>query len=87
MYNVVIKRKMLRNLRKMPEQIQKKMGNLVEDLRDKGPIRNDWPNYGKLGAERYHCHLAHHWVACWYWERNSITIEVYYAGSRENAPY
>lgn len=42
MYNVVIKRKMLRNLRKIPEQIQKKMGNLVEDLRDKGPIRNDW---------------------------------------------
>ena len=40
MYNVVIKRKMLRNLRKMPEQIHKKMGNLVEDLRDKGPVRN-----------------------------------------------
>ena len=78
---------MLRNIRKMPEQLQKKMGNLIEDLRDKGPIRNDWPNYGKLGGERYHCHLAHHWIACWYWEKNSITIEVYYAGSRENAPY
>ena len=87
MYNVIIKRKLLRNIRKMPEQIQKKMANLVEDLRDKGPIRNDWPNYGKLGPERYHCHLAYHWVACWHWEKDTITIEVYYAGSRENAPY
>jgi len=71
----------------MPEQIQKKMANLVEDLRDKGPIRGDWQNFSKLGENRYHCHLTYKWVACWLWERNSMRIEVYYAGSRENAPY
>jgi DNA-binding XRE family transcriptional regulator len=38
-YEVIIKKKVLRGLRKMPEQIQMKMANLVEDLRDKGPIR------------------------------------------------
>ncbi len=31
--------------------------------------------------------LAHKWVACWKHEKNTIIIEVYYAGSRENAPY
>ncbi|MBM3238896.1 hypothetical protein FJZ31_21605 [Candidatus Poribacteria bacterium] len=87
MYEVVIRRKVLKSLRIMPEQIQKKMANLVEDLRDKGPIRSDWPNFSNLGENRYHCHLAYKWVACWFCERNSMRIEVYYAGSRENAPY
>ena len=69
----------------MPVRMQKKMANLVEDLRDNGPIRSDWPNFSKLGENRYHCHLAYKWVACWTHE--NMRIEVYYAGSRENAPY
>jgi len=87
MYEVFVKKKVLRSLRRMPEQIQKKMANLVEDLRDKGPIRSEWPNFSKLGEDRYHCHLAYKWVACWSCEKKSVRIEVYYAGSRENAPY
>ena len=87
MYEIVIRKKVLRSLRRMPEQIQKKIANLVEDLRDKGPIQSDWPNFSKLSENRYHCHLAYKWVACWLCERNSTKIEVYYAGSRENAPY
>jgi hypothetical protein len=87
MYEVIVKRRTLKGLRKMPEQIQMKMANLVEDLRDKGPIRKEWPNFGKLGPDAYHCHLSHHWVACWLCQKNSRIIEVYYAGSRENAPY
>ena len=87
MYNVVIQKKMLRNLHKMPEQVQKAMANLVEDLRDKGPVRNEWPNFSRLGQDRYHCHLAYKWIACWSHKKDSMTIEVYYAGSRENAPY
>ena len=71
----------------MPEPMQKKMANLVEDLRDKGPMRNDWPSFSKLGKDQYHCHLAHSWVVCWSHERSSVVIEVSYAGSRENAPY
>lgn len=87
MYEVIIKRKMLRNIRRIPEAIQVRMANLADDLRDRGPIRSDWPNFSKLGKDRYHCHLSHGWVACWYHERNSVVIEVCYAGSRENAPY
>ena len=36
-------------------------------------------------ANEYHCHLSYHWVACWRHEKETIEIEVYYAGSRENA--
>ena len=60
---------------------------LVEDLKELGPIRTDWPYYSKLGKEKYHCHLGHSWVACWIHKKNTVIIEVYYAGSRENAQY
>lgn len=50
-------------------------------------MQKNWPNYSKLGDSKYHCHLAYSWVACWSYEKGEIKIEVYYAGSRENAPY
>ncbi len=87
MYEIVIKKRMLKNIQKMPVAIQRKMANLVEDLRDQGPLRRNWPNYSRLSKNEYHCHLSHSWVACWHHERNTVAIEVYYAGSRENAPY
>ena len=87
MYKILVSRKVLRSISKMPESIQMKMANLVEDLRDNGPIQTGWPNFSRVGKTEYHCHLSRKWVACWYWEKESIEIEVYYAGSRENAPY
>jgi hypothetical protein len=32
-------------------------------------------------------HLSYHYVACWRHEKGTMTIEVNYVGSRENAPY
>ena len=87
MYKIKIKKKALKNIEKMPTFIRKKMANLAEDLRDKGPIQNEWPNYSKLNDNKYHCHLSKRWIACWHYEKGSLIIEVYYAGSRENAPY
>ena len=60
---------------------------LKRDLEHSGPVRTDWPNYSKLSKTEYHCHLNHHYVACWTVMKETITIEVYYVGSRENAPY
>ncbi len=71
----------------MPRKEQVKFANLVEDLESKGPIRNEWKNFSKLSANEYHCHLSYSWVACWRVEDQIMEIEVYYAGSRENAPY
>lgn len=86
-YEVVIKRKMERGLRKLPNRVQRKFFALIEDLRDGGPVQSRWPNYSKLAEGRYHCHLEYHYVACWRCEGDQVIIEVYYVGSREDAPY
>jgi mRNA-degrading endonuclease RelE of RelBE toxin-antitoxin system len=87
MFTVKITKKAIKGIDKMPLKIQERMYNLLKDLRDKGPTRSEWPNYSKLYDNIYHCHLAYKWIACWKHEKNTIIIEVYYAGSRENAPY
>lgn len=87
MYTVRVKKTVIKQLRKCPEVIQILFNDLVEDLELKGPAQTEWPNYSALSKNTYHCHLKHSWVACWYYEKDSIEIEVYYAGSRESAPY
>lgn len=87
MFNVFINKKSQKNIEKMPSGIKDVMAFLIEDLTNKGPILKDWANFSKLEDNKYHCHLSYKWVACWKNEKNSIIIEVYYAGSRENAPY
>jgi hypothetical protein len=41
-YDVVIKRKVAKGLRKLPVWVQKKMAILAEDLREKGPEQLAW---------------------------------------------
>ena len=82
-----MKRRVLKSAAKMPAAERKTLRSLVEELALSGPIQSGWPNYSKLGANEYHCHLSYHWVACWRHEKGTIEIEVYYAGSRENAQY
>jgi hypothetical protein len=87
MYKVIIGKRVLSGIHKMPFKVQEKLNVLLKDLRNKGPFRSEWPNYGKLNENIYHCHLSHKWIACWKYDKKLIIIEVYYAGSRENAPY
>ena len=86
-WRVFFRRKVQKAVVKMPMREQKRFANLVEDLERKGPIRSEWPNFSKLGEQQYHCHLSYSWVACWQVEESVLEIEVYYAGSREKAPY
>ena len=86
-YRVAISKKVKKCLMKVPARIREKFTILAIQLSESGPIANNWPHYSKLGDNHYHCHLAYHWVACWAYEKDTITIEVYYVGSRENAPY
>ena len=74
-------------VKEMPKRERQLYKDLVDELRFSGPIRKNWPNFSSLGGDKYHCHLSYKWVACWRWEKDSILIEVYYAGSREKAPY
>lgn len=46
---------------------QKKLVVLIEELK-RGPQRQAWPNYGKLGTDTYHCHIKKGrptYVVCW----------------------
>ena len=87
MYNVHIKKKIVKNINKLPLWVQKKMSILAMDLKDTGPEQPKWQNYSKLSSTEYHCHLGTSWVACWKHDKDTISIEVYYVGSREKAPY
>lgn len=87
MFKVKIKKKILKNVTKIPINVQQRFWELIQDLRVDGPHQINWPNFSKLGKNEYHCHLIHHWVFCWRYEKDSIIIEVYYAGSRKKAPY
>ena len=87
MYQVLLGKRVLKRIERLPQGIQEKLGNLVQDLQSGGPVQPMWPNYGRLSQNKYHCHLSLRWVACWYHDKGTLRIEVYYAGSRENAPY
>ena len=86
-YTVKILKKALKNLNKMPFDIQEKFKLLLKDLKNKGAVQPGWKNYSKLDGDKYHCHLSYSWVACWTWKKGTLLVEVYYAGSREKAPY
>ena len=87
MFTVKEKKKVQKNLRKLPHEVQSLYRALLEDLRTDGPEQPSWKYYSKLTGNRYHCHLNYHYVACWTYENETVTVEVYYVGSRENAPY
>lgn len=87
LWRVFFRRKVEKQVGRIPRREQALFANLVEDLMRKGPIRTEWPNFSKLARREYHCHLSYSWVVCWRVEPETMEIEVYYAGSRENAPY
>jgi mRNA-degrading endonuclease RelE of RelBE toxin-antitoxin system len=86
-YEVRVKTRVARGLRKLPKDVQQLLFLLVADLKAGGPIQKSWQNFSSLGRDRYHCHLTYRYVACWTWTNEDIVIEVYYVGSREKAPY
>ena len=86
-YTVRITHKALKKLDKMPKPEQEKFFRLKTALETSGPEQPSFMNYSKLGVNMYHCHLSRKWVACWKNESGTLTIEVYYVGNRESAPY
>jgi len=83
MYEVYISNRVLKSIRRLPMPIQRKMVNLIEDLRDKGPIRLNWPSFSKLDSDTYHCHLAYKWAACWSFKGPEINKWCIYPVARD----
>ena len=87
MYRIIQKKRITKAVAKMSQREQELYALLIFDLKESGPVQTGWPNFSSLGKNKYHCHLSYHWIACWKETIKGIEMEVYYAGSRENAPY
>jgi mRNA-degrading endonuclease RelE of RelBE toxin-antitoxin system len=91
-WTIIIGKRVSRQMAKLPSRVQNAVALLIEDIKENGPIRGDWPNYGKLaGAKLHHCHLRRGrptYVAVWEEIEKAVKlIEVKYVGTHENAPY
>lgn len=87
---VNIHRKAERQVASLPLHVSEKLVLLLADLADKGPVRGEWPNYGKLPGGKHHCHLKNGkptYVAVWNEEKETVTVEIVYVGTHEKAPY
>ena len=90
MWQVLVKKKIQKNIDKLPLSVKQRLFALLEQIEEKGPIRKEWQNFSELekNKNKYHCHLTYRYVACWeVLKDKKIIVEVYYVGSRENAPY
>jgi mRNA-degrading endonuclease RelE of RelBE toxin-antitoxin system len=87
--------KLSRNAEKQKAKLSKPLRQilyaLIGDIEAGGPIRGDWPNYGKLTGGKHHCHLKKGnptYVAVWEVQDKKIKlVEVQYVGTHEKAPY
>ena len=82
-----------KNCKKLPRDILEILQVLLAELDVAGPVRNRWPNFGKIrGAKNcYHCHLQKGnptYVAVWrISDKTKKIIEVTYVGTHEKADY
>ncbi len=80
-----------RQAAKLPVRIRELLFQLLREIESSGPVRENWPNYSKLGDGKHHCHLKKGtptYVAVWVEREDGIRlVEVVYAGTHEKAPY
>lgn len=75
----------------LPRAIAAALHTLMDEMKEQGPVRGNWPNYGKLSKNRHHCHIKNGhptYVAVWETDGEIVElIRITYAGTHENAPY
>lgn len=90
-WEVVLSKKAVKQTRALPKIVQENLYALIRQIEIYGPVRGDWPNYGKLSSGRHHCHIKKGrptYVAVWEVRNQTIRlVEVIYAGTHEKAPY
>ncbi|MDY6905577.1 MAG: cytotoxic translational repressor of toxin-antitoxin stability system [Thermodesulfobacteriota bacterium] len=90
-WQVVIPRRIMKMVDRLPDRPKKALFVLMKEIEEKGPARGNWPNYSKLKNQLHHCHLKKGkptYVAVWQVVDNEIRlVEVVYAGTHEKAPY
>jgi len=88
---VTSKKTVKKQIKKLPIAVKESLFALLLEIEKQGPMRGNYPNYGKFGKNRHHCHLKKGhptYVAVWEIKDNQIKlVEVIYVGSHEKAPY
>jgi len=90
-WRVTLTRQADKQKSKLPAHVQSALLFLIHEISRSGPVRGDWPNYGKLGPKRHHCHIKKGrptYVAVWEEMEDEVKlVEVVYVGTHEKAPY
>ena len=91
MWHIVFTSKSCKAFKKLQQRIQEQVVLLVNEIRVMGPVRGNWPHFSKLRRDEYHCHIKRGrptYVVCWRVISKKLnTVEVYYVGTHEKAPY
>lgn len=84
-WTVKLSRKVEKQKEKLPEKVKGALLFLVHEIGRNGPVRGDWPNYGKLGPTQHHCHIKKGtptYVAVWEEIGGEVRlVEITYAGT------
>lgn len=90
-WTVIIPHKVRKKLDTFSKTVRRAYLQLLREIAMEGPVRGNWPNYGKLSDTRHHCHIKKGrptYVAVWEVQaRQAKIVEVLYVGTHENAPY
>ncbi len=84
-----LNKKLTAGLTRLPKRVVDSLYALMTMIELMGPVRGDWPNYGKLAKGVHHCHLKKGnptYVAVWK-ECADGSVEVLYVGTHEKVDY
>jgi hypothetical protein len=55
-YKVSVRKKAVKNIEKAPEPVRILFDQLMQDLRDTGPVQTEWPHFSELSEKTCHLH-------------------------------
>ena len=91
MWQVILSSRAEKQIKRLSVNVKTLLFYLLAEIERTGPIRGNWPNYGKLDETRHHCHIRKGkpcFVAVWEVVDKKINlIEVRYVGTHEGARY
>jgi len=91
MWQVILSTRAEKQIKRLSVNVKTLLFYLLAEIERTGPIRGNWPNYGKLDETRHHCHIRKGkpcFVAVWEVVDKKINlIEVRYVGTHEGARY
>ena len=88
MWYVTLSRDAIKAVKRLPKNVQERAFGFMKEIEIMGPVRGDWPIYGKLPGDKHHCHTKKGrptYVMVWeVMDPNSV--EVNYLGTNERVP-